>query len=348
MTSPTTTLWIGGTSGLAQTFYHVYPEAFSDMIITGMEQECPDALAGVVKGYFWLNLSDPVSVQDMVGRLKQEQSDLLKVDTLILSIRPPLITHCNHKQTWQYLCKPMLDGLWTLLPHFKSVQRILHISSIAAIHHLHSHVMVSAEATQPNSADLPYPYDRFKRACEEAVDHFSSSVTTLNKVNVHVTHLRLGAIFADNPNCIQCSALTLQTLVGPLLSQKIDTNTCRNVARAMRALLQSNDMEVWKPIIYYTRCTPLPVSYGSYLEAYRTAYDVRYYVNMPEWAVHLFITAFHVMAQYFGRWLPYVESIDYLLQVILQEHTFVNNIAVEFEQESILDGFRQRRRLLRQ
>jgi hypothetical protein len=76
---------------------------------------------------------------------------------------------------------------------------------------------------------------------------------------------------------------------------------------------------------------------------------------IPVPLVQCLVQAIHMLSKYnallFGQWqLPYVASIDYLLQVTVHEHSFdMTAIATDFPQlaqyeETIYECFRRRRR----
>jgi hypothetical protein len=226
----------------------------------------------------------------------------------------------------------------------------------------------------PSYTSLQQPYDRFKRQCEHIIEQLvqeanqnrntSSSTTTKGTTPIQYTNIRCGAIFSDDPYCIQCTALSLQMWTGPYLSTPIDCNSSYNVSQLMRLMLRQASFASTihddnttrqpppppplRPIYYYTRCVsqyPYPVPYGEYLVSYRKAYGISWFVPivlpnvLVEYGVvrllHWFLygtntrmmrmieTMIPFRSPNFSlRQLPYLESIDYLLQVTLQDHTF--------------------------
>ena len=255
--------------------------------------------------------------------------------------------------------------------------------------------------TDPSYTELQYPYDRFKRQCEMMMEQLVQDINHNKHINnnnnnnnstrdtgsiVHSNHdhhhntyhpttttlvqytsLRLGAIFSDSPDCIQCTALFLQFLFrGPYLPTHIDCNSSYNVSQFLHEILQrvSSPLpsssstttitpSVLRPIYYYTRCVsqyPYPIPYGEFLlsyqkAAFRSRRGSSILSRVVGW-IPLFIP--HVLVEYgvvrllhglttFLQRLhrysstsrigipflpPYLESIDYLLQVTLNEHTF--------------------------
>ena len=308
-----------------------------------------------------------------------------QVDDVIVGIRPPLVSHKTFVQAWQFNAQ-LLHGLQTLLQRIlrespqrgggqstaqqqQQQQRLVHISSVAAIHHVQEHVLRSeTNAVDPSSDELDNPYDRFKRATEELVEEIMQQ-----SPHVMATSVRLGAIFSDDVHCIQCRALALQARVGCYLPTKIDCNSSRNVATLLHQLLcgvqsrttttatTSNPIDSrWRPVYYYTRPTRVrtPVPYGSYLADYRKAYDITWAaVWIPVIWVRWFVAAVQACSN--ALTLPWLQRLDrflclshvnYLLQVTVHEHSFdLTAIQTDFPQltaleESIQECFQRRRK----
>jgi hypothetical protein len=251
---------------------------------------------------------------------------------------------------------------------------VIHISSVAAVHHVIPHQMKRESDPDPASHELHNPYDRFKRASEELVERVVQKcnndydINSIDKSSDGIpcwtyTNLRLGAIFSDDPNCIQCSALALQARVGSYLTVPIDCNSSRNVACLLHVILKSCLPPQEKsciayslrPFYYYTRPTlyQQPVPYGQFLVDYRRAHDIYWAIWIPVVMVQVFVKVFHVLSRYTGQWVPFVESVDYLLQVTVHEHSFdLTAISTDFPQlsqheETIYECFRRRRQLLK-
>jgi len=259
------------------------------------------------------------------------------ISHLVLCIRPPLVTYRNNKQADRY-CHDIMTGM-SLLLHALTVKfdvgTVIHISSIAAVDHIQRQHLRSVREKDPSYTDLKQPYDRFKRGCEELVELVcKQQQQQSNRKNIRFTSVRVGAIFSDTPSCIQCSAFALQLYTGPYLNVPIDCNSGRNVASLIHLMLHSVKSEL-RPVYYYTRCItlyPKPVPYGEFLLAYRAAYGLqRLPMLLPaflvEWCVvrplHWFTV---ILTTLLGLVClpapPFLESIDYLLQVTLDEHTF--------------------------
>jgi hypothetical protein len=196
------------------------------------------------------------------------------------------------------------------------------------------------------SSDLEAPYDRFKRACEEVIERLTI---------VPTTNLRLSAIFSDDPRCIQCQALEIQSRIGSYLPQCIDCNSSRNVAAAIRLILvQQEQKQQLASYYYYTRPAQYlqPIPYGQYLVHYRRAYELWWYIWIPVWLVRAFVEAVHWITSWLQ--LPYLESVDYLLQVSYREHSFdCSDFVRDFpeivnQEETIEACFRRRKIFLSQ
>jgi hypothetical protein len=315
------------------------------------------------------------------------------VQDIVVGIRPRLVSQRNFVQAWDSN-QQMLHGLERFLQQLLLLQnrdddngqkkrrrcRLLHISSVAAIHHVQEHKLVSICEKDPTSAELENPYDRFKRATEELVlslaatanNSQSSSSSSSSLPALMVTNVRLGAIFSDDKRCIQCNALHLQSPIGCYLTVPIDCNSSRNVACLIHLMLKSESSSEtlsWRPVYYYTRPTQYqqPVPYGSYLADYRRANNVFWAIWIPVWFVQGVVAFVHwlYMAIIVGKkssswrrlleqWLyfDYLAHVDYLLQVTVKEHSFdLTAIQTDFPQiaqleESIHDCFRRRRKML--
>jgi hypothetical protein len=108
---------------------------------------------------------------------------------------------------------------------------------------------------------------------------------------------------------------------------------------------------------YYTRPIKFrdPIPYGRYLSDYRAAHDIKLAVWIPPWTVKWFVAAVHWCALTpLAKHLPYLESVDYLLQVSAREHSFdCSRFAADFteiisHEETFEACFRRRRRQLLQ
>ena len=382
---PCTRLWVGGSSGLAETYFNnvdTFAVAASNKtdtgdhdgrqptlrtvhwILVGMERLEPPWMPSTSETssfeYLQCDLTQTESVQRLLQTLPADA-----IDQIVLSVRPPLVTHRSNPQAFRY-AESLVDGLTTLLMRLVSHAQhppllILHVSSIAAIDHLQPQSLRSeASEPDPSSSTLKYPYDWFKRKCEEQVAAICSRKADKDDDNSRskdkstaYTNLRLGAIFSDCTTCIQCSALSLQAMVGPFLETPIDCNSARNVAALIHQILHRslNMHGTLRPVYYYTRPLLLarPVPYGEYLVAYRQAHHLTYALWIPSWVVQIVVSLFHYLSEALGFMVPYLQSIDYLLQVTRHEHTFDQSVVSHdfgegLREESILTCFERRRR----
>jgi hypothetical protein len=302
-------------------------------------------------------------------------SDYAHLQQVVVSIRPPLIGRHTFAQASR-INNDMVTGLVEFLKRVIQVTiqhkqnnnepqqhshnnhptvpllHIIHISSIAAIDHVQEQRFRSELSfPDPSSDALYHPYDRFKRRCEEVLDELAA----LYPQYLRITHLRLGAIFSDDPSCIQCRALALQAHLGCYLRTRIDCNSGRNVAILLQAILKAAQPP--KQLIryfFYTRplSVTAPVPYGEYLKAYRLGNDILIYAWLPMMFVVWIVTWVHAIALRWP-WLPYIQSIDYLLQVTRREHTFDLSLigtaypGVANQEETIVECFRRRRWYIR-
>jgi hypothetical protein len=440
-------LWIGGSSGLAQTYHAAYPSDNDDngsgkysWICLGGEPEAPawmkrrtlprhnvpPPLNYVACNLLQVATAEPMvssscsnhlqstSSSSLLSRVFCEMDTImacrvvdkpdsvsnddqstatmgeplsLALDQIVIGIRPPLITHRSNGAAHRHGLA-LLEGLRRLLSaliaRYGPPTLLLHISSIAAVHHILPQVQRSVRQADPPSTALVQPYDCFKRACEELVESLATTTTASSSTTkVHWTNVRLGAIFSDSPTCIQCSALALQCYTGgPYLPTRIDCNSSRNASHLIHLILlkysssrtigtTTTTVPLLLPVYYYTRCVsqyPQPVPYGEFLVAYHAANHggaqsvmgdagwCRRYPWLPHWLVlYGFVIPFHwctmLVAKLLPWNLPFMESLDYLLQVTIHEHTFDMKETIEHFpellqlEETMLACFQRRRRM---
>lgn len=218
--------------------------------------------------------------------------------------------------------------------------------------------------------------------------HNHTTSSTSNNAQIVYTNIRVGAFFSDSSKCIQCSALALQMLTGPYLPISIDCNSALNISHMIHLILlkqrrgyattnsdqgtisfQTIDGEdphklmqqpfILRPVYFYTRPLHLlntPVAYGTHLIYYRLAYNVNFLpLVVPYWFVKWFVVwplqVITVMVSPFLS-IPYLESINYLMQVTTAEHTFdLSETHEDFPEllhleESILECFLRRKQML--
>ena len=343
-------LWIGGTSSLTRTFVGSQLIDPSRLVLVGLEPLPP----------MWVPASsqyvrcDLTTVTDNQARtlIQQFAND---VSSIVIGVRPLLFA----PYTSETMAMLLLQGVEKLLRIAAQIllpstlKMVLHISSVAAMDHLRAQIFLSESEPYPPIAEYHASYDKFKRHSEESISAiFESS-------GVAVCHLRLSAIFSDDATCIQCSALKLQSRVGCFLPIPIDCNSSFNVSRAIHAMLRqvTEDATKIQPTYYYTRPISLkrPVPYGYYLKEYRKAYHLNDFnsIWIPFWVITMVVALVHWLAwwNHFFQ-IPYLDAIDYLLQVSSHEHSFdCSRIAQDFscleqDEESILECFVRRKQIL--
>ncbi|KAG7352571.1 hypothetical protein IV203_008619 [Nitzschia inconspicua] len=367
------TLWIGGTSSLARTFFvnydHVVKNPPGDWqpnrrkwILTGLERDPPQWITALPKiipvQYISLNLTGMTTAEVNNFLVQLNDNDFSNISSIVFSIRPFLFD----KYIYTDVGDRMVKGLKLLMQHLvvnlPRLHFILHISSVAAADHLRTQAFAKETDLDPPLTDYTAPYDRCKRQSEDII----SSVCHEN--NLSCIHLRLSAIFSDDRGCIQCSALSLQGRVGCYLPLAIDCNSSLNVSKAVYVLLgksgESPMSQSQQSVYYYTRplTLPKPVPYGYYLSEFRRAHDIDSpSIWVPLWMVTSFVTLVHWLAhfnqRYLARKVPYLDAADYLLQVAAREHSFDNGAFRElmrneieqaaFTEETILDCFKRRK-----
>lgn len=412
-----TKLWIGGTSGLARTYFHAFVHSKDDdndnddsnhpppptdkastqktsAAAANKNNDIDQASNWLVLGLegtkpTWLPSETTYVACDLTSvtfSTKQQAKefwiryghDVPGVNQIVVSVRPPLVSPFHQKALSHYVSR-MLTGLEFLLEavlassrqqqhDHHGVQHIVHISSIAAVDHLRRQCLWSESDPDPDCGELDQPYDRFKRASEQMLEKLVQNQQQQPHI-IEYTSLRLGAIFSDTPTCIQCTALALQARIGPYMELPIDCNSARNASCLIRCILQRQPEQqrsdhrqqqlypkTLRPIYYYTRPLhyPDPVPYGEYLVAYRQAHDMRLVWSIPPVLVRALVAAVHWWSQtVVGPWIPFLQSMDYLLQVTKDEHSFTSQaVRHDFPQlmaqeETITACFQRRRQQLR-
>jgi hypothetical protein len=370
--------WIGGSSGLTRTYLNTFPT--EPWILLGRESTAPSWMSPSQQ-YICCELVDLFDGSMALSQALKEIDSCLRaagaieIHEIVLGIRPFLVSRQSHKSAQVYNEK-LLHGLKILLQSIillYPVHLMLHISSIAAVDHIPRQSLRSVDESDPSSHNLRYPYDRFKRGCEELMEDLALFAKPLRGKQMQCTNVRLGAIFSDDPSCIQCTSLALQCFTGPYLSTPIDCNSSRNVSHLLHLILSrfnhdaksSNScLHPLRPVYYYTRCIsqyPMPVPYGEFFLAYRRAHGLSWLpVLLPLFIVKYgVVTMCHVWTELLRSMLPsflmppFLESIDYLLQVTLHEHTFdMKETLQDFPtivhlEESMEGCFRRRRASLR-
>lgn len=304
------TLWIGGTSSLAETFFDEFRPFDGAFVLAGPEPPCQPSLAS--RPFVTLDLASERSVRSLFERLP------LAVEAVIFGPRLSLVWGSDAHLT-------LISHLALLLERAAAagVRAVLHLSSVAVSDHTLPQAGVRESDPMPPLEAIASGYDRFKRAAEEVITAECASRS------LRCVHLRLSGIFSNTRRCIQCTTLRRQRYVGSYVPVRIDFNTGRNVGVAITlllgALLEPADAaRPLAPAYYYTRdAAPCP-PYGAYVAAYRAASGVRAGLWVPPGLAALFVALIHLARRLVGgAWLT---SLDYLMRVSEVEHTFDNGL----------------------
>jgi hypothetical protein len=353
--SPRCCVWIGGSSGLTRSYLDYVANstdhAATNWIFLGHQNDAPRWL----QTHTFLSYDLLRSPQDqwpaVLAALQSSCPEKWKDNgdnasfelCLVVGVRPPLLSYRTHRQSDgfnQLLVQGLEHLVEQLLRATTGTTRIIHISSVAAVNHLqaqcflacdqdevcpvhrHQNLSVTATIFQSHLHHLPAPYDRFKRACEILLDTLANGGS--------LVHLRLSAIFSNDESCIQCNALALQDICYCQgLTVPIDCNSSYNVAVALQQIL-STPLQPTVRYYYYTRPASLGlrcrIPYGYYLNAYRHSYRTSQSSWTDSFRIPVVVTrAFVAVVHYLTKWIywvPYIQSVDYLLQVSQYEHSF--------------------------
>ena len=360
---PAHTLWVGGTSALARSYFEEVHPAHGAPLITVAAPAPPAAWelpAGVA--FVELDLTSESSIRSLFSRLPHA------VDTLVLSVRVSLVwaTPQQHEELVQHL------GLLLRAAAAGGCTSVLHVSSIAVADHVTPQRLVREDDPPPPLAQIRSPYDRFKLRSEQIVD----DVCADERGRIRVwTHLRLSGIFSNDPACIQCTAIRRQALLTVAQRAAIDFNSSRNVSLAMARVLERQRRSaaaaaaaaadggaaaavdgappyLGRQLFYYTRSVASPTPYWHHVADYRRANGIWYGLFLPAWVgerlvVPLLRAALRAVPA--GTW-PLAGSLLYLLDVSSVEHNADNRrFRAAFpdlatEEESICEAFRRMRR----
>jgi hypothetical protein len=315
-------LWVGGSSGLARTYCNVYDH--EQIIMVGREPTPPPWLES--NSYVSCDLVSLAKNKALLHSVMQQISGFGTIHQVILGVRPPLI-YVSYKVAHFYNSQILigLEYFLTSIIEEHHPELIVHISSIAAVDHVRAQHLESVVQPTSLAANLVYPYDCFKKGCEELVERLAKC---------RFTNLRFGAILSDTESCIECGALSLQIL-GPYTKTKIDVNSSRNASHLIHLILQTST-KTMPQVYYYTRCLsefPQPVPYGECLMSYRRAYELEKIPLLIPWILvswcfrflHFITLVTQAAASFFRLHMPpFLECFDYLMQVPLNEHTFDN------------------------
>ena len=369
-----TTLWIGGTSALAATYFEeqldiataqkngrsTTPRSFVLAAPHPPESSWIDDLSRSSSKYVPLDINCLSSIDKFFATL-QEMKIAGCISTIIFGMRASLIAGCEIDHL--SMTNNVAYFLDTASVYFPELAGVLHVSSVAVMNHTQPQHMLNEDAPLPPLASYQSPYDVMKRTTEEVI------AEACQKNNLKSVQLRISGIFSNEVghNCIQMSAIRLQAYVGCYIRTPLDMNTGLNVCHAIRLLLarmeespsspmrkKGEDDEVdgprrLRPIYYYTRPTIEPKPYGQNLVDYRRAHGIRVKVDIWEGFARLFLWAvihcFGKLATLNKNFLCILDNIAYLLTVSLVEHTFdCSRIREDFPEltsaeETTFEGF---------
>lgn len=291
------TLWIGGTSSLARTFFVNHEALFAtpagrkthrkNWILTGLEEEAPSWIVEYCSSsstscsleYWSIDLL-ALDETGVVQKFSNLNSNGRKISSVVVGIRPLLFSAFIHTETGYKIVQGLERLLQITIHRCTNLRFVLHISSVAAADHLRSQCNATEEhdtMSLPPLSEYEAPYDRFKRQSEDVItrlcrgEQTTTSPSSTSSRRLQYCHLRLSAIFSDDVGCIQCSALDLQARVGAYLDLPIDCNSSVNVSRAISFLLYkasslppttatmtTEPSQMIQPLYYYTRPLLLP------------------------------------------------------------------------------------------
>lgn len=328
-------LWIGGSSGLARTYFEELKPPRDAFIVAGPDPLLPGHPAAFYP-FIECNLSSYGSVATLFSRLSVQK--LTDIRSVIIGVRSSLMS-TGHEGLGVHLEKLVSEAARA------GVQYILHISSVAVVDHLQAQRLVREDMLLKSLDTYHGDYDRFKRRSEEVI------AEVCDGAGLRHTHLRLSAIFSNGPGCIQCGAMALQKYVGSFNPHGLDCNSSLNVAHAISLLLEAEGGDSGRSranIYYYTRPTVKPLPYGSYVVDYRMAHGVAG-AWLPYSVLALFIRLYHLCVSLLPFWeiFSFLHAVDYLLQVSSREHTFDNSLfrghfpEIKEREETIVQAFRR-------
>ena len=347
-----TTLWVGGTSALAATYFEEQLDVATDAQKNGTsttprsfvlaaphppESSWIDDLSRSSSRYVPFDITCRLSIDEFFATL-QEMKIAGCISTIIFGMRASLIAGCEIDHL--SMTNNIAYFLDTASVYFPELAGVLHVSSVAVMNHTQPQHMLNEDAPLPPLASYQSPYDVMKRTTEEVI------AEACQKNNLKSVQLRISGIFSNEigHNCIQMSAIRLQAYIGCYIRTPLDMNTGLNVCHAIRLLLarmeespsspmskKGEDDEVdgprrLRPVYYYTRPTIEPKPYGQNLIHYRRAHGIRVKVDIWEGFARLFLWAviycFGKLATLNKNILCVLDNIAYLLTVSLVEHTF--------------------------
>ena len=328
-----TTLWVGGSSALARTYFEeLHPNASMGHVIVAAPRR-PDVIADgwclpADVSFVELDLLCHESVRTLISRLPSPG----RVDALVLSVRLSLVWSRaeDHERLAEHV------GDLVRVAASCGCKTVMHVSSIAVADHVTPQHLISESEPTPPADALPSAYDRFKARSEAAVDGACAGASGVRAW----THLRISGIFSNDPRCIQCTAVRRQARLGLRQQEAIDFNSSRNVCHAIALVLGRHRTggargPRGRAVFYYTRPAGAPVPYWRHVDAYRRAHRVRIALWLPRWLADGTIRHARAAARVLGRVAAsrlgarlavchLARALEYLLAVASTEHTADN------------------------
>ena len=365
-----TTLWVGGTSALAATFFEEQldiADAQNDtrrsFVLAAPPGQPPERswrndLSRSGSRYVPLDMTCRSSIDAFFAALREQQV-ASSISTIIFGVRASLIA--GRERDHLDLTTNISYFLNTASIYFPELVGVIHVSSVAVMNHTQSQCLVNENAPFPPLSSYWSPYDVMKRTTEEQITE------ACKRNNLKSVQLRISGIFSNElgHRCIQMSAIRLQVYIGCYIQTPLDMNTGLNVCRVIRFLLErveecpsspigggsnedgSGESHRLRSIYYYTRPTIEPKPYGQNVVDYRRAHNIWIKADVSDGLARFFlwivIYCLHKLADLNRNWFCNIDNIAYLLTVSLVEHTFdctrIRRDFPELVEETIFEGF---------
>ena len=316
------TIWVGGTSALAQTYVEEILRCPDRDNAKKMQWNRRFVLASPnarnTKGslgcisYLPLDLTKRDSIEAFFDKLvgdrkylfgSQDSNAAIRV-TILFGARSSLVTGSRdeHFSLVQHLPYFLGQASQRFASHDGKILLVgvLHISSVAVMNHTQAQSLLTEDAPLPELDSYASAYDVTKRMAEEKL------TLACQKLNIpSCVHLRISGIFSNEipPTvCIQMAAIRIQAYLGSILQTPLDMNTSYNVCHVIQLILdrmedksRNDDSNQYSPGLhhtyFYTRPTIDPKPYGNNLVAYRSAHHIVYAIDVPDWCARIFMWA---------------------------------------------------------
>ena len=214
--STMTTLWVGGTSALAATFFEEqldiatgHRRSFVLAAPPGQppERSWRDDLSRSGSRYVPLDMTCRSSIDAFFAALR-EQKVASSISTIIFGMRASLIA--GRERDHLDLTTNISYFLDTASVYFPELVGVIHVSSVAVMNHTQSQCLVNENAPFPPLSSYWSPYDVMKRTTEDQITE------ACKRNNLKSVQLRISGIFSNElgHRCIQMSAIRLQAYIG--------------------------------------------------------------------------------------------------------------------------------------